>query len=139
MHEARRHDGQAARKMVRRAARAGRGGDYGVSRLWRSGDARIRSDAAQAGMLSPGAGRGASYILEARGVRKVYGDHEVLKGVDLLVSPGEMVFLIGPSGSGKSTLLRCCNRLEEPSGGSILIGGVDLLSPRTDINTMRRE
>ena len=90
-------------------------------------------------MLSPGARRGASYILEARGVRKAYGDHEVLKGVDLLVSPGEMVFLIGPSGSGKSTLLRCCNRLEEPSGGSILIGGVDLLSPKTDINTMRRE
>ena len=90
-------------------------------------------------MLSPGAGRSASYILEARGVRKAYGDHEVLKGVDLLVSPGEMVFLIGPSGSGKSTLLRCCNRLEEPSGGSIRIGGVDLLSPRTDINTMRRE
>jgi polar amino acid transport system ATP-binding protein len=50
-----------------------------------------------------------------------------------------MVFLIGPSGSGKSTLLRCCNRLEEPSGGSIRIAGVDLLSPRTDINAMRRE
>lgn len=90
-------------------------------------------------MLSPGPRRSAAYILEASGLRKSYGDHEVLKGVDLLVSPGEMVFLIGPSGSGKSTLLRCCNRLEEPSGGSIRIGGVDLLSPKTDINKMRRE
>jgi polar amino acid transport system ATP-binding protein len=50
-----------------------------------------------------------------------------------------MVFLIGPSGSGKSTLLRCCNRLEEPTGGTIRIGGIDLLSPNTDINKMRAE
>src|SRR5271170_745310 len=78
-------------------------------------------------------------LLEARGVRKSYGANEVLKGVDLLVAPGELVFLIGPSGSGKSTLLRCCNRLEEPTAGTIRIGGVDLLSPRTDINRMRRE
>jgi ABC-type polar amino acid transport system ATPase subunit len=81
----------------------------------------------------------ASYLLEARGVRKSYGTSEVLRGVDLLVSPGEMVFLIGPSGSGKSTLLRCCNRLEEPTGGNIWVGGIDLLSPKTDINKMRRE
>jgi polar amino acid transport system ATP-binding protein len=91
-------------------------------------------------MLSPGAAPGAaSYLLEARGVRKSYGANEVLKGVDLLVASGEMVFLIGPSGSGKSTLLRCCNRLEEPSGGAIRIGGVDLLAPKTDINKMRRQ
>jgi ABC-type polar amino acid transport system ATPase subunit len=90
-------------------------------------------------MLSPGSAPSASFLLEARGVRKSYGVHEVLKGVDLLVAPGQMVFLIGPSGSGKSTLLRCCNRLEEPTGGSIRIAGVDLLSPKTDINTMRRE
>jgi polar amino acid transport system ATP-binding protein len=90
-------------------------------------------------MLSPGAGPRGAFLLEARGVRKSYGANEVLKGVDLLVAPGEMVFLIGPSGSGKSTLLRCCNRLEEPSGGSIFVGGVDLLAPATDINRMRRE
>jgi ABC-type polar amino acid transport system ATPase subunit len=80
-----------------------------------------------------------SFILEARGVRKSFSGHEVLRGIDLLVTPGEMVFLIGPSGSGKSTLLRCCNRLEEPSGGSIVVDGVDLLSPKTDINKMRRK
>ncbi|MBM6596335.1 amino acid ABC transporter ATP-binding protein [Microvirga pudoricolor] len=79
------------------------------------------------------------FLLEARGVRKAFGTNEVLKGVDLLVAPRELVFLIGPSGSGKSTLLRCCNRLEEPTGGTIRIGGTDLLSPRTDINRMRRQ
>jgi polar amino acid transport system ATP-binding protein len=79
------------------------------------------------------------YLLEARGVRKSFGTTEVLKGVDLLVEPGKLVFLIGPSGSGKSTLLRCCNRLEEPDGGSIIMDNVDLLSPRTDINAARRQ
>ena len=78
------------------------------------------------------------YLLEARGVRKSFGPTEVLRGVDLLVRPRELVFLIGPSGSGKSTLLRCCNRLEEPTGGSIRIDGIDLLSHSTDINKVRR-
>jgi ABC-type polar amino acid transport system ATPase subunit len=78
-------------------------------------------------------------LLEARQVRKVFGENEVLKGVDLLVARRELVFLIGPSGSGKSTLLRCCNRLEEASAGTIRIDGIDLLSPRTDINLMRRQ
>ena len=90
-------------------------------------------------MLSADASPSRAFLLEARRVRKTYGANEVLKGVDLLVAPGEMVFLIGPSGSGKSTLLRCCNRLEDPTGGSIWVGGVDLLSPKTDINRMRRE
>lgn len=79
------------------------------------------------------------FLLEARGIRKIYGTTEVLKGVDLCVSEGEFVFVIGPSGSGKSTLLRCCNRLEEPTGGTLTFDGVDLLSPKTDINLMRRK
>jgi polar amino acid transport system ATP-binding protein len=77
-------------------------------------------------------------VLEIRGLRKSFGELEVLKGIDLAVRPQELVFIIGPSGSGKSTLLRCCNRLEEPSAGAIVVDGVDLLSPRTDINQMRR-
>ena len=89
--------------------------------------------------MSSHAGPAPRYQLEARGVRKSFGATEVLKGVDLLVEPGSLVFLIGPSGSGKSTLLRCCNRLEEPDAGSIIMDNVDLLSPRTDINAARRQ
>jgi polar amino acid transport system ATP-binding protein len=77
-------------------------------------------------------------ILDIRGLRKSFGQTEVLRGIDLSVNPQELVFIIGPSGSGKSTLLRCCNRLEEPSAGSICFSGVDLLDRRTDINAMRR-
>src|SRR6266404_5355402 len=68
---------------------------------------------------------GALPILEIRGLRKRFHDVEVLRGIDLVVLPQQLVFVIGPSGSGKSTLLRCCNRLEEPSAGSIRVAGVD--------------
>ncbi|WGF88647.1 amino acid ABC transporter ATP-binding protein [Marinivivus vitaminiproducens] len=77
-------------------------------------------------------------ILEVRGLRKSFGTTEVLKGIDLDVAAQELVFVIGPSGSGKSTLLRCCNRLEEPTAGSVRVDGVDLLDRKTDINAMRR-
>jgi polar amino acid transport system ATP-binding protein len=77
-------------------------------------------------------------ILDVRGLRKRFGALEVLKGIDFAVAPQELVFVIGPSGSGKSTLLRCCNRLEEPDGGSIRVDGVDLMDPKCDINAMRR-
>jgi polar amino acid transport system ATP-binding protein len=77
-------------------------------------------------------------ILEVRGLHKSFGHLEVLKGVDLVVQPRELVFVIGPSGSGKSTLLRCCNRLEEPNAGSVRIEGVDILAPGVDINAVRR-
>jgi polar amino acid transport system ATP-binding protein len=77
-------------------------------------------------------------ILDIRGLRKSFHHLEVLRGIDLAVLPQELVFIIGPSGSGKSTLLRCCNRLEEPTGGSIRVDGVDIMAPSTDINAMRR-
>ena len=77
-------------------------------------------------------------IVEATGIHKHFGALHVLKGVDLVVQEKELVFVIGPSGSGKSTLLRCLNRLEEPSGGAIVVDGVDMLSPRTDINKARQ-
>ena len=77
-------------------------------------------------------------ILEVRALRKSFGGTEVLRGIDLAVAPQELVFIIGPSGGGKSTFLRCLNRLEEPTGGSIIVDGVDLLDPKTDINAMRR-
>ncbi len=77
-------------------------------------------------------------IIDARGLWKRFGATPVLKGVDLSVAERELVFIIGPSGSGKSTLLRCLNRLEEPDDGSIHVDGIELLSPRTDINAARR-
>jgi len=77
-------------------------------------------------------------ILEVRGLRKSFGPSEVLRGIDFRVMPQELVFVIGPSGSGKSTLLRCFNRLEEPSAGSVIVDGVDLMAPGVDINAMRQ-
>jgi ABC-type polar amino acid transport system ATPase subunit len=77
-------------------------------------------------------------VVEARGIHKHYGALHVLKGVDLVVGERELVFVIGPSGSGKSTLLRCLNRLEEPSAGSVVVDGVDLLDSRTNINHARQ-
>jgi polar amino acid transport system ATP-binding protein len=82
---------------------------------------------------------GAPPILEIRGLRKRFHDVEVLRGINLVVLPQQLVFVIGPSGSGKSTLLRCCNRLEEASAGSIRVDGVDITARSTDINAMRRQ
>ena len=62
-------------------------------------------------------------MVEAVGVRKVYGANEVLKSIDLTVQPGEVVSLLGPSGSGKSTFLRCINHLERVDGGEISVNG----------------
>ncbi|MEQ7922769.1 amino acid ABC transporter ATP-binding protein [Xanthomonas sp. WHRI 1810A] len=64
-----------------------------------------------------------SPMLTVRGLHKRFGEHEVVKGVDLDVSEGEVVVIIGPSGSGKSTFIRCLNSLEEPSAGSVVIAG----------------
>jgi polar amino acid transport system ATP-binding protein len=76
-------------------------------------------------------------ILSIAGLRKSFGATEVLKGIDLTVSERELVFIIGPSGSGKSTLLRCINRLEEPSGGSVVFDGQEV-TRATDLNALRR-
>jgi ABC-type polar amino acid transport system ATPase subunit len=67
-------------------------------------------------------GNGAA--LRVEGLWKRFGAHEVLKGVDLDLGPGEVVVVFGRSGSGKSTLLRCINFLEEPSAGTIEVAGV---------------
>ena len=80
----------------------------------------------------------ASPILDINNLRKSFGANEILKGIDLSVHAGETVFIIGPSGSGKSTLLRCCNRLEIPDSGTVMVDGVDLGAAATDINAMRR-
>jgi polar amino acid transport system ATP-binding protein len=77
-------------------------------------------------------------ILDVAALHKSFGQLEVLKGIDLKVAARELVFVIGPSGSGKSTLLRCCNRLEEPTSGSIRVEGIDIMAPGVDINAVRR-
>jgi polar amino acid transport system ATP-binding protein len=77
-------------------------------------------------------------ILDVRALWKSFGSHDVLRGIDLAVKLQELVFIIGPSGSGKSTFLRCLNRLEEPSSGSILVDGVDMMAKATNLNAMRR-
>ena len=71
-------------------------------------------------------------------LKKHFGDNKVLENINLSVSEGEVVCLIGPSGSGKSTLLRCLNRLEEPTGGEIFIDGYHLTDPKTNINKVRQ-
>src|ERR671916_1704653 len=76
-------------------------------------------------------------LLEARGLRKVYGDRVVLDDCDLTVERGACVVLIGSSGSGKSTLLRCLNRLETIDDGQILLDGQDISDPRVDVDRVR--
>ncbi|WP_449434896.1 amino acid ABC transporter ATP-binding protein [Pseudomonas putida] len=62
-------------------------------------------------------------MLKISGLHKAYGDSKILRGVDLTVQRGEVIFLIGPSGGGKSTLLRCINFLETPCAGEITFTG----------------
>jgi polar amino acid transport system ATP-binding protein len=64
-----------------------------------------------------------TYALEAQKISKSFGNLEVLHAVDLTVSPGTTMSILGPSGSGKSTLLRCINWLEVPDSGRVLLGG----------------
>ena len=77
-------------------------------------------------------------MIKITGLRKSFGDFEVLKGVNLSIAEKEVVVIIGPSGSGKSTLLRCINFLEEPTGGSIVIDGIPLTG-EANINEIRKE
>ncbi|MDM9558170.1 amino acid ABC transporter ATP-binding protein [Bordetella petrii] len=77
-------------------------------------------------------------ILKISGLYKAYGDNPVLKGIDLDVAKGELVFMIGPSGSGKSSLLRCCNRLEEPTAGTIHVDGDEITAADAELNRIRQ-
>ena len=65
-------------------------------------------------------------MIKIKGLKKSFGDLEVLKGIDLEVKQGEVVAVIGPSGTGKSTLLRCINYLETPNAGSIAVNRVEV-------------
>ncbi len=81
--------------------------------------------------------RDAKNIIHVSHLKKSFKHLEVLKDINVDVREGEVVVIIGPSGSGKSTFLRCLNRLEESSGGEIVIDGIDLTDKKTDINKVR--
>ena len=78
-------------------------------------------------------------VLEVRGIRKAFGSNVVLDDVSLKVAKSEMVFILGPSGSGKSTFLRCCNRLEEPDAGEVILDGVSLTQKNVNLNKARQK
>ena len=75
--------------------------------------------------------------VKVRNLVKHFDKLEVLNGIDLTVTEGEVVCIIGPSGSGKSTLLRCLNKLEEPTGGEIIIDDAVVTDKKTNINKVR--
>ena len=78
-------------------------------------------------------------MIEIKGLKKSFGELDVLKGIDLTVAPGEVISIIGASGSGKSTMLYCINGLEDIQGGQILVDGVDIHAGDTDLNKMRQK
>ena len=81
----------------------------------------------------------AAPLVAVREVQKHFGDHHVLKDIDLDVARGEVVVIVGPSGSGKSTLCRCLNRLETITSGTITIDGVPLPSEGRGLADLRAE
>jgi len=78
-------------------------------------------------------------VISFNGVNKWYGDFQVLKSINLTISKGEVVVVCGPSGSGKSTMIRCINRLEPIQEGDILVDGMNVSDPRTNMTTLRAE
>ncbi|MGP2528521.1 amino acid ABC transporter ATP-binding protein [Acidaminococcus sp. LBK-2] len=77
-------------------------------------------------------------MIKVQGLRKSYGDNEVLKGIDVTIAEQEVVVVIGPSGGGKSTFLRCLNYLEVPTSGTITFDGIPL-NGEANINEVRKE
>ena len=77
-------------------------------------------------------------LISVQDLKKSFGKIEVLKGISTDIRRGEVVVIIGASGSGKSTFLRCLNRLEEPTGGTILFDGTDITNSKCNINHHRQ-
>ncbi len=78
-------------------------------------------------------------LIKVTDLKKSFGSLDVLKGINTEIKKGEVVVVIGPSGSGKSTFLRCLNRLEEPTGGTIELDGVDITDKHVNINKHREK
>ena len=77
-------------------------------------------------------------MIDVINLKKSFGSHDVLNGIDITINKGDIVVVIGPSGSGKSTFLRCLNCMEDPTGGQIILNDVDIADPHVDINVHRR-
>ncbi len=78
-------------------------------------------------------------MIEVKNLKKSFGKHEVLRGIDANIQKGEVVVVIGPSGSGKSTFLRCLNLLETPNDGSIFIEGEEITGKKANVNQIRQK
>ena len=78
-------------------------------------------------------------MINVKDLRKSFGDHEVLCGINQHIEKGEKVVVVGPSGSGKSTFLRCLNLLETPTSGEIWFEGNLITDPKTNINQLRQK
>jgi len=78
-------------------------------------------------------------VIVIENLKKSFGDHLVLNGINETINKGEKVVVIGPSGSGKSTFLRCLNLLEVPDEGTIWFEGNNITDKKTDINLIRRK
>ena len=78
-------------------------------------------------------------IVRVQNLRKVFGENEVLRDIDIDVQKGEVVVILGPSGSGKSTMLRCINFLEVPTSGHIWFEDVEITGAKTDVNAVREK
>lgn len=78
-------------------------------------------------------------MIRIKNLRKAFAKNVVLRGINLQIDRGEVIVVVGSSGSGKSTFLRCLNVLETPTSGQIMIDGVDITSPRVDLNQLRQK
>ena len=78
-------------------------------------------------------------IIQAKDVKKWFGDFQALKGISMEVAEGEVLVICGPSGSGKSTFIRCINRLEQHQEGQIVVDGTELTNDLKNIETIRSE
>ncbi len=78
-------------------------------------------------------------MIKVEGLKKTFGELEVLKGIDTEIKKGETLVIIGPSGCGKSTFLRCLNLLETPTAGHVYLDGKDITAPGVNINKERQK
>lgn len=78
-------------------------------------------------------------LIEIKNLKKSYGDHVVLDGINTTIHKGEVIAIVGPSGCGKSTFLRSLNKLERPEAGEVIFEGTDILDKKTNVNKVRQK